>query len=74
MLHDFLKTDEKVYLVMRETEWQDNFTDLPLTRQSADQIWKKRRVDKKFLTKLWEKSLDLKQSDLLETVVLFTNH
>jgi hypothetical protein len=73
MLHDFLKTDKKVYLVIRETEWQDNFTNLPLTRQSTDQIWKKRRVDKKYLTGLWEKGLDFNKSDLLETVVLFTN-
>jgi 4-amino-4-deoxy-L-arabinose transferase-like glycosyltransferase len=73
LLHEFLKTDKKVYLVIRETEWQEHFADLPLIRKSSDQIWKKRRVDKKYLTEVWKKGLDFKQSDLLETVILFTN-
>jgi len=73
LLHDFLKTDKKVYLIIRETEWKDKFSDLPLIRLSTDQIWKKRRIDKKYLTGLWNRGPDFKSSDLLETVVLFTN-
>lgn len=72
-LDEFLTTDKKVYLVIRETEWREHFSDLPLTRLSSDQIWKKRRVDKKYLTGLWEKGLDFNKSDLLETIVLFSN-
>jgi 4-amino-4-deoxy-L-arabinose transferase-like glycosyltransferase len=72
-LHEFLATDKKVYLVIREAEWQEHFSDLPLPRQSTDQIWKKRRIDKKYLTKVWEQGLDFKQADLLEPIVLFTN-
>lgn len=70
----FIKTDQKVYLVMRESEWKKDFNDLPLIRQSTDTIWKKRRVDKIFLRKLWDEGLNLQESDLLETIVLLTNH
>ncbi len=73
LLHEFLTTDKKVYLVIRESEWQEHFSDLPLTRLSTDQIWKKRRVDKKYLTEVWDKGLAFKQADLLETIILFTN-
>jgi dolichyl-phosphate-mannose-protein mannosyltransferase len=73
MLYDFLKTDKKVYLVIRETEWQENFADLPLIRQASDKIWKKRRIDKKYLIGMWEKGRDFNPSELTETVVLFTN-
>jgi hypothetical protein len=69
----FLKTDQKVYVVMRESEWKEHFKDLPMIRQSTDTIWKKRRVDKKFLKGLWEEGLNLQESDLVETIVLFTN-
>ncbi len=69
----FLKTDQKVYVVMRESEWEEYFMDLPLSRQSTDTIWKKRRVDKKFLENLWEEGFKLQESDLIETIVLFTN-
>ena len=59
---------------MRESEWKEKFNDLPLIRQSTDTIWKKRRIDKLFLRKLWDEGLDLQNSDLIETIVLFTNH
>ncbi len=74
MLHTFLNTDQKVFIVIRESVWKEEFNDLPLIRQSTDTIWKKRRVDKKFLEKLWDEGLKLKESDLAETIVLFTNH
>ena len=73
-VRSFLNTDQKVYLVMRESEWKEKFNDLPLIRQSTDTIWKKRRIDKKFLRKLWDEGLNLQESDLVETIVLFTNH
>lgn len=72
-MRTFLKTDQKVYLVMKESVWEEKFNDLPLIRQSTDTIWKKRRIDKKFLEKLWNEGLKLQESDLVETIVLFTN-
>ncbi len=73
MLHTFLETEEKVYVVMRESVWQGEFKDLTLSRLSTDTIWKKRRVDKQFLEQLWDEGLELKEADLIETIVLFTN-
>ena len=73
MLHTFLDTDQTVYVVIRESVWQEEFGDLPLIRQSTDTIWKKRRVDKKFLEKLWAEGFKLNEADLVETIVLFTN-
>jgi 4-amino-4-deoxy-L-arabinose transferase-like glycosyltransferase len=73
MLHAFLDTDQTVFVVIRESVWKEEFSDLPLIRQSTDTIWKKRRVDKKFIRKLWDGGLNLKKSDLVETILLFTN-
>ncbi len=73
MLHTFLDTDQKVFVVIRESVWKEEFSDLPLFRQSTDTIWKKRRVDKKFLEKLWKEGFKLQESDLIETILLFSN-
>jgi len=72
-LQRFLKTDQKVYLVIRKSVWKKEFINLPLIRQSTDTIWKKRRVDKKFIRKLWDEGFSLQESDLIEPIVLFTN-
>jgi len=73
MLHTFLETDQKVFIVIRESVWKEKFTDLPLIQQATDTIWKNRRVDKKFLGELWDEGLKLQESDLVETVILFSN-
>jgi len=70
----FLQTEKKVYLVMRKSDWEKEFTDLSLIRQSTDTIWKKLRIDKNFLKKLWNEDPTRRESDLVETVILFTNH
>lgn len=73
MLDTFLKTDQTVFVVIRESVWEEKFKDLPLIRQATDTIWKKRRVDKKFLQELWDGGLKFQESDLVETIILFTN-
>ena len=70
----FLKNDQKVYLVVRKSEWEKKFSDLPLLRQSTDTIWINRRIDTTFFRELWDRGLNLQESDLVETVVLFANH
>ena len=72
-LRDFSNTDKKVFVVLRETDWQEKFSDLPLTRLSEDRIWKKRRVDKTFLRELRDQGVDFQPAGLFETVYLFTN-
>lgn len=73
MLHTFIKTDQTVFVVLRESVWKEKFADLPLVQQATDTIWKKRRVDKKFLGELWDEGLQLQESDLIETIILFSN-
>ncbi|GJL79626.1 MAG: dolichyl-phosphate-mannose--protein mannosyltransferase [Nitrospinaceae bacterium] len=71
-VRDFVNDNEKFYLIMKESEWKEKFNDLDLVLRSSDTIWKKRRIDKDFLRKLWHEGLHLNPSDHLETIVLLT--
>ena len=42
----FIKSNEIVYIVMRQTEWKENFHNLPLRAQAVDSGWKKTRINK----------------------------
>ncbi len=72
-LRDFLNTEDTVYLVMRDEDWQSQFHELSLQLQTSDSIWKKRRVKWQELKEMWQKKLDLQSPDFVETVHLFTN-
>lgn len=71
-VRDFAADGKSFYLIMKETEWKNNFDDLNLTLQSTDQIWKQRRVDLDFLGKLWARGFSGILSNHLETIVLLT--
>ena len=45
-LKQFTQSEKNVYIVMLESEWKNNFSILPMTRQSTDLGWKKSRKDK----------------------------
>ena len=42
----FIKSNEIVYIVMRQSEWKENFLNLPLRVQAVDSGWKKSKINK----------------------------
>ena len=40
------KSNEIVYIVMRQSEWKENFLSLPLRVQAVDSGWKKSKINK----------------------------
>ncbi len=72
-LNRFLDTEETVYVVMRDADWQGQFSGLPLELQSSDSIWKKRRVKWQDIKEMWETRIDFTSPDFTETVHLFRN-
>ena len=40
-LKQFIQSRENVYIVMRQSEWENKFSDLPVTVKATDTGWKK---------------------------------
>ena len=45
-LKQFTQSEGNVYIVMRLSEWENEFSDLPMTAQAIDAAWKKFRKNK----------------------------
>jgi len=45
-LKQFIQSGENVYIVMRQSEWKNEFSDLPMTVKATDAAWKKSRKNK----------------------------
>ncbi|MFQ5449549.1 MAG: ArnT family glycosyltransferase [Nitrospinaceae bacterium] len=72
-LKKFLDTDQKVFVVLSESDWRNNFRGLPLIPLVTDKIWRNRRVDRATLKRFWEEGVDLKSPAWTQTLILFTN-
>jgi hypothetical protein len=49
-LKKFIKSEGNTYIVMRLSDWQQNFSQLPITPQARDTGWKKFSINK---NKIW---------------------
>ena len=45
-LNQFIQAEENIYIVMRQSDWQNKFSNLPMTTQATDAGWKKSRKKK----------------------------
>ena len=44
-LEQFIQSEKKVFVIMRESDWKEEFSNLPLILQSIDTGWRKVRLD-----------------------------
>ncbi len=69
-VEQFIQSGKNNYLVMRQSDWQSEFSDLQLVLQSTDSGWKKSRMDKKKISQLLKDGLEPHLEELSENYVL----
>jgi len=45
-LNIFIKSKKNIYIVMRQSKWQESFLDLPVTKEAVDTGWEKPKMTK----------------------------
>ena len=68
----FIQSGKNIYIVMRQSDWQNKFSDLHLVLQSTDSGWKKSHMDQDKINKLLEDGLKPHLKELSENYVLLT--
>ncbi|MCH8156204.1 MAG: glycosyltransferase family 39 protein [Nitrospinae bacterium] len=71
-LKQFVQSEGKIFVVMRESDWREEFSDLSLTLQATDSGWKKGRLDQNKLRQIREGRLKQHLPEYSETYVLLT--
>ncbi len=69
-LKKFLEPGGNIYVVMRESEWQQKFFDSPMTLQSKDTGWKKSKINPDKIQLLLKDGLKPHLSKFFESYVL----
>ena len=69
-LKQFIQSGKKVFVVMRESDWKEEFSDLPLALQASDTGWRKVRLDRDRLHQIREDGLKSHLPEYTETYVL----
>ncbi|MBU06100.1 MAG: phospholipid carrier-dependent glycosyltransferase [Dehalococcoidales bacterium] len=69
-LNQFIQSGEKVFVVMRESDWKEEFSGLHFTLQAIDTGWRKVRLDWNRLHQIHEDGLKLHLPEYTETYVL----
>ena len=54
----FIKSGKNVYVVMRQSDWQNEFSSLPMTTQATDIGWKKSKINKGTIESLLKEGLN----------------
>ncbi|MBT5549632.1 MAG: hypothetical protein HOJ79_04040 [Nitrospina sp.] len=72
-LEEFLATEKKVRIVMRQEDFKDKFPDVPLKIVAEDIAWLDGRIDWERMKELWEKAESANFSNLTEKIYLLTN-
>jgi hypothetical protein len=69
-LNQFVQSGGKVFVVMREPDWKEEFSDLHFTLQAIDTGWRKVRLDRNRLHQIREDGLKSHLPEYTETYVL----
>ncbi|SVD66057.1 uncharacterized protein METZ01_LOCUS418911, partial [marine metagenome] len=72
-LTEFLATEEQFRIVMREEDFRNKFSDVPLKIVAEDIAWLDGRIDWKRMKELWEKAGSTGFSNLTEKIYLLMN-
>ncbi len=71
-LKRFIQSGKNIYIVMRQSDWQNKFPDLHLVLQSTDSGWKKSHMDQDKINELLKDGLKPHLKELSENYVLLT--
>jgi 4-amino-4-deoxy-L-arabinose transferase-like glycosyltransferase len=71
-LQEQLDANEKLFIVMKESDWQNDFKQFPLTLISNDTIWGKTRIDKNTWAQLINNGMKIDLKKYQEKVYLFS--
>ena len=66
----FIKSNETVYIVMRQSEWQENFHDSLLSTEDVDTGWKKSSITKVRIQSLLMRGLTSQLDEYSESYIL----
>ncbi len=66
-----LDTNEKIFVVMKESDWKNDFKQFPLTAISNDLIWGQTRLDKNTWAQLKNAGMEIDLKKYQEKVLLF---
>ena len=66
----FIETQNNVYIVMRQSDWQSEFRNLPITITATDTGWKKKSLDKEEIELLLQDGLKPHLQEYSESYVL----
>jgi len=69
-LKQFARSGKKVFVVMRESDWKEEFSDLPLGLQAIDTGWRKAQLTSDRLRQIREDGLKSHLPEYTETYVL----
>ena len=69
-LKEFIQSGKKVFVVMRELDWREKFSDLPLVLQTIDTGWRKVRLNQDRFRQIREDGLKPHLPEYTETYVL----
>tara|TARA_B100000315_G_scaffold202678_1_gene195448 strand:- start:419 stop:1657 length:1239 start_codon:yes stop_codon:yes gene_type:complete len=69
-LEQFIQSEKKVFVIMRESDWKEEFSNLPLILQSIDTGWRKVRLDWDRFRQIREDGLKSHLPEYAETYVL----
>jgi len=69
-MRQFIQSGKIAYIVMRQSDWQSEFSDLPLTLQATDASWKKSRLNKDKIDQLLKDGIKPHLSEYSENYVL----
>ena len=72
-MEEFLRTNQKVYLVIKESDWKKEFYTTDLKIISEDQIGKKTRIEPKEIVSLFNKKELKKVLNSTETLYFMSN-
>ena len=72
-LKEFLETEEQVRIVMRQADFRDKFSDVPLKIVAEDIAWLDGRIDWERTKELLGKAESADFSNLTEKIYLLTN-
>ena len=69
-LKQFIQSGNNIYIVMRQSDWQNKFSSLPMTMRATDTGWKKFRKNKVNITLLLKDGIKPHLPEYTESYVL----
>ena len=73
-LNLFIKSENNVYIVMRQSDWKREFYNLPITITATDSGWKKQRLSKDKIKLFLKNGLRPYLQEYSEVYLLLKNH